>query len=101
MAEQKAAKRRYTKADYEQAARYLAGSVIIQIGISGWIKDWIASKEEFAGRTDHPSDRLEVELLKAAWEREQVRRKSRGDCIDCARGRGHDMNCPRRNEAQP
>lgn len=89
-------KRRYTKADYEDAARSLAYSVILYSRtsdtIEGRIRDMEEIAETYGGRAPH---RLEVELLKEAWEREQAQRAKSGTCLACSYSPPyHDPECP-------
>lgn len=88
-------KRTYTKADYEKTARGLANSVIIYSRTSSRIESRISEAELWARQFNGASDWLEVELLKAAWEREKADRAGGGKCIDCGYGPGyHDRGCP-------
>lgn len=93
--------KRYTKADYEGAAKSLAGTVIILCRTSDCAESWIKNAEDFAAKYDDDSIRLEMELLKAEWERTRAGREKAGECIGCGYGRGHDEACPRRREPQP
>lgn len=90
------AKQSYTKADYEGAARSLATSVVIQIGTTNQVEEWIAHREAIAQEFGYRDWHLSAELLRDAWARERERREERGECVDCGSGSDHHARlCPR------
>lgn len=73
----------YTKADYEEAARSLANSIVTYSHMSDVIERRIRILEEMAAEFSSPASQLQVDLLKAAWERARAYRAERGTCLGC------------------
>lgn len=97
-----AKRKAYTKAAYEEAARGLAGTLVISCRLAANVEMWIDHLDEWATKSPDSSAALEARLLRDAWDRERKSREARGDCIDCGRGFGHDPKCPvSRKAAQP
>lgn len=89
-----------TRVDYEEVARSMARSIVVQVRISRDIERWIDHLHEIAGDLDDPVAAEEARMLSEAWEEMRADRRRRGVCLDCDYGRGHhDPRCPRYHDA--
>lgn len=82
--------KRYTKADYEQAANGLAFSMAIQLGTARAVEGWLAFMDQW---TRNDAERLERKLLADAWARLQKQRAESGECTECGEKQGHRELC--------
>lgn len=90
-----------TRVDYEEVARSMARSIVVQVRISRDIERWIDHLHEIAGDLDDPVAAEEARMLSEAWRLELARRRIRDTCPDCdySRRGGHDPCCPRYHDA--